>query len=44
MAGVAIVYRQEKDKPATLEYRYYISFAVLTEASIAEAIRRILGS
>ncbi len=32
-------YRQEKDKPATLEYRYYISSAVLTEASLAEAVR-----
>jgi len=37
--GVAIGYRQEKDKLATLEYRYYISSAELTEASLAEAVR-----
>lgn len=38
-AGVAISYRQEKGKEATLEYRYYISSAELTREQFANAVR-----
>ncbi|KMJ43316.1 transposase [Xenorhabdus khoisanae] len=37
--GVAIGYRQEKGKSASLEYRYYISSAELTEEKFAQAVR-----
>ncbi|PHM68130.1 hypothetical protein Xekj_03626 [Xenorhabdus sp. KJ12.1] len=37
--GVVVGYRQEKGKPASLEYRYYISSAALTEEAFAQAVR-----
>jgi len=37
--GVAVNYRQEKGKAGNLEYRYYISSAVLTEEEFATAVR-----
>ncbi|KLU14022.1 ISAs1 family transposase [Xenorhabdus griffiniae] len=37
--GVTIGYRQEKGKLPSLEYRYYISSAELTEEKLAQAVR-----
>ena len=37
--GVSMGYRQEKGKEPSLEYRYYISSAELTEEKFAEAVR-----
>lgn len=37
--GVALGYRQPKNGKASLEYRYYISSAVLTKAHFAKAVR-----
>ena len=37
--GMAMGYRQEKGKEPSLEYRYYISSANLTQGSFAEAVR-----
>lgn len=37
--GVALGYRQAKGKEPSLEYRYYISSAELTEQKFAEAVR-----
>ncbi len=37
--GVTVGYRQEKGKSPSLEYRYYISSATLTEEQFAQAVR-----
>ena len=37
--GVSMGYRQEKGKEPSLEYRYYISSAELTEEQFSEAVR-----
>ncbi len=41
--GVAIGYRQEKGPSPSLEYRYYISSATLTEEIFAQAVRSHWG-
>ena len=37
--GISMGYRQEKGKEPSLEYRYYISSAELTEEKFSEAVR-----
>ncbi len=41
--GVAIGYRNEKGKNPTLDYRYYIHLAKLTEEELASGIRGHCG-